>query len=210
MTGSRGSEPPPGVRAATAADAGVIEGVHRGAFGAQGDEIVDLVRRLAGDPTAAPVLSLVADDHGDVLGHVLFSAARVEPDPARRRARILAPLAVAPAAQGRGVGGALVRAGLARLDADGIDLVFVLGDPAYYGRFGFRPAGPVGLAAPHALVPAYADAWMVRPRGDAGPPGRGPLRRRARGAALLAAIAAGSPPRATQPAAGRTSTHTDL
>lgn len=103
---------------------------------------------------------------------MLFSAARVEPDPARRRASILAPLAVAPAAQGRGVGGALVRAGLARLDADGIDLVFVLGDPAYYGRFGFRPARDAGLAAPHPLAPEYAAAWMVRAGGDAGPPGR--------------------------------------
>jgi putative acetyltransferase len=172
VTGSRGSKPPPGVRAATAADAGAIDAVHRDAFGGQGDEIVDLVRRLTRDPTAAPVLALVADDHGDVVGHVLFSAARVEPDPAGRRARILAPLAVATAAQGRGVGAALVGAGLAHLDTQGVDLVFVLGDPAYYGRFGFRPAGPAGLAAPHPLAPEYADAWLLRARGAAGPPGR--------------------------------------
>jgi predicted N-acetyltransferase YhbS len=173
VTGSRGSKAPPGVRAATAADAGAIEAVHRNAFGDQGDEIVGLVRALPGDPTAAPLLSLLAADAGEVVGHVLFSAARVEPDPAGRRASILAPLAVAPAAQGVGVGSALVRAGLAQLDAAGTDLVFVLGDPAYYRRFGFVPAGPLGLTAPHPLVPEYADAWMVRARGgDAGLPGR--------------------------------------
>jgi putative acetyltransferase len=119
------------------------------------------------------VLSLVAEYHGGVIGHVLFTAAHVEPAATGVTARILAPLAVDPRHQGRGVGSALVRTGLADLDGAGVDLVFVLGDPAYYGRFGFVPATPAGLEPPRPLVPEYADAWMVRMRtGAPGAQGR--------------------------------------
>lgn len=119
------------------------------------------------------MLSLVAEYHGEVIGHVLFTAARVEPAGTGVTARILAPLAVDPRHQGRGVGSALVRTGLATLDGAGVDLIFVLGDPAYYGRFGFVPATPAGLVPPHPLVPEYADAWMVWTRtGTPDPQGR--------------------------------------
>ncbi|MBL8225650.1 MAG: N-acetyltransferase [Chromatiales bacterium] len=170
MTGSRGSNPhAPAVRPATPADGGAIERLHRRAFGAEGDTIVTLLGDLARDPTAAPRLSLVAEADGEAVGHVLFTAARIEPGPPGLTCRILAPLAVDPGRQGRGIGTALVRAGLDVLDAAGVDLVFVLGDPAYYGRFGFVPATPAGLVPPHPLVPEFADAWMERTR--AGSPG---------------------------------------
>lgn len=110
------------------------------------------------------MLSLVAEHHGEVVGHVLFTAARVEPTGPGVTASILSPLAVDPRHQGMGVGSGLVQTGLATLDGAGVDLVFVLGDPAYYGRIGFVPATPAGLTPPHPLVPEYADAWMVRMR----------------------------------------------
>jgi putative acetyltransferase len=77
-------------------------------------------------------------------------------------ASILAPLAVVPGAQRRGVGQALIRAGIEALKALDLGLVFVLGHIDYYPRAGFRPALPLGLRAPYDIDPAVADAWMVR------------------------------------------------
>ncbi|MEK9662517.1 MAG: N-acetyltransferase [Alphaproteobacteria bacterium] len=148
------------VREAGAADAAAIDAILHTAF--DSDVEAGLVRDLVADPTAAPSLSLIAeDDAGTAVGHVLFSHVRIE-GAAGVRGAILAPLAVVPGAQGKGAGRALVETGLRWLAAAGADLVFVLGDPAYYGRFGFAPAAPHGLAAPYTLPPAYAEAWMVR------------------------------------------------
>ncbi|MEM9604993.1 MAG: N-acetyltransferase [Pseudomonadota bacterium] len=124
------------IRAATTHDIGAIQALHRTAFGdAEGPVIADLVARLSADPSAAPVHAWVATDAGAVLGHVLFTAVRVEPHPTRRAA-ILCPLAVAPERHMTGIGSALVEHGLGTLADAGVDLVFVLGDPRYYGRFG--------------------------------------------------------------------------
>ncbi len=157
------------LRDTTQADLPAVLRVQREAFGQEGE--AELTRAILADPTAAPVLSLLAEENGEALGHVLFSGARLAEPESGCRAAILAPLAVVPKAQGQGVGGRLVRAGLDRLCEDGVDLVFVLGDPAYYSRFGFAPAAPQGLAAPYALPKAYAEAWMVQAPGG-GPPGR--------------------------------------
>lgn len=132
--------------------------VHEAAFG-QPDE-ARLTAALLDDPTAAPTLSLLAEEEGDAVGHVLFTAARIEGAPTLRAA-LLAPLAVAPDAQGRGVGSALVRAGLERLQEAGVDLVCVLGDPAYYGRFGFRRALPEGPRPPQPIPDSYEEGWRV-------------------------------------------------
>jgi predicted N-acetyltransferase YhbS len=64
--------------------------------------------------------------------------------------------------RGGGIGGALIGEGLKRLAESGVGLVFVLGHPGYYAKFGFRPAGALGLEAPYPIPPAHADAWMVR------------------------------------------------
>ncbi|MGE3871281.1 MAG: GNAT family N-acetyltransferase [Pseudorhodoplanes sp.] len=98
---------------------------------------------------------------GAAVGHVLFTAVRLEGSDLPVDAAILCPLAVVPQAQGQGIGSALVDAGLRRLADAGTALVFVLGDPAFYGRFGFIAAAPHGLAAPFALPAAYRDAWQV-------------------------------------------------
>jgi putative acetyltransferase len=103
----------------------------------------DLVEALRRDGDA--VLSLVAEEGGEVAGHVLFSRMR-----APFRALGLAPLAVRPAWRRRGVAASLVAAGLAEAGAAGWEAVFVLGDPAYYGRFGFDAGLAVGFASPYA------------------------------------------------------------
>ena len=75
---------------------------------------------------------------------------------------MLAPLAVHPDVQARGIGGRLVVEGLGRLKRAGVGLVFVLGHPGYYPRFGFIEAGANGFSAPYPIPPENAAAWMVQ------------------------------------------------
>lgn len=127
------------------------------------EEVAQFALGLLDDPTAQPVRSLVAEsEEGTVVGHVLFSAVRIEGAKRPVHAAILAPLAVQPEHQSKGVGAMLVREGLSRLRADGVDLVCVLGYPGYYGRFGFEPAGRLGLEAMYPITEGQADAWMVQ------------------------------------------------
>jgi len=153
------------IRKATDDDLGAVLDVERRAFGH--DTEADLVKDLLADTSAAPRLSLLAVEDGRPVGHVLFTAVAVDGGERPVRASILAPLAVVPEAQGRGFGSRLVEDGLDRLAGSGVALVFVLGDPSYYGRFGFAPAGRRGLAAPQELPPAYVEAWMVKTIGEA-------------------------------------------
>ena len=145
-------------------DLDAVLDVERRAFGQ--DTEANLVRELLVDATAAPLLSLLAVKDGKPVGHVLFTAVAVDGAERPVCASILAPLAVAPEAQGRGFGSRLVEDGLDRLARSGVELVFVLGDPNYYGRFGFAPARRRGLEAPYELPPAYAEAWMVKTTGE--------------------------------------------
>lgn len=106
-------------------------------------DLVDALRR-----TASPRLSLVADVDGAVVGHVFFSPSTVESDRPAPDVAQLAPVSVAPSHQGRGVGSELVRVGLSRCRAIGWSAVFLVGDPAFYSRFDFRMAGPLGFSYP--------------------------------------------------------------
>lgn len=109
-----------------------------------------------------PLLSLVAVDGGKISGHILFTRVKVIDAPEVASAQILAPLAVLPSAQNKGVGNLLVREGLQQLKASGVSLVFVLGYPAYYARFGFVPAGARGLEAPFYIPEKNPGAWKVQ------------------------------------------------
>lgn len=107
---------------------------------------------------ASPV-SMVAVEDGTVVGHVLFSPVSIEPEPRNGlRAVGLAPLAVLPARQRRGVGSDLVKSGIEECRRRGYDAIFVLGDPAYYRRFGFAPAAARGL---RCALPVPEEAFMV-------------------------------------------------
>lgn len=128
------------IRPATPGDRAAIHAVEERAFG-QPDE-ANLVERLVADGDA--VLELVAERDGEILGHVLFSRLRVVTGEWSTPAVSLAPLAVDPAHQRSGIGTELVREGHLRLMAQGESLSVVLGDPAYYRRFGYdhdRAAG---------------------------------------------------------------------
>jgi putative acetyltransferase len=144
---------------ASSSDLEDVLSVERSAFG--GGEEADLVRDLLADATAQPVLSLLAREDEQPLGHILFTAARLDGPSHGVSASILAPLAVVPGAQRQGIGGRLIEQGIERIGEWGIQLVFVLGHPDYYPRHGFEPALRHGLAAPYTVSPE--DAWMVRP-----------------------------------------------
>ncbi|MFY9976321.1 MAG: N-acetyltransferase [Chromatiaceae bacterium] len=122
----------------------------------------ELVADLLDDPSAAPVVSLLAEADGVAVGHILFTRATVTGEGTAPRASILAPLAVIPEVQRQGVGLALIEAGIEALGALDVSLAFVLGHIGYYPRAGFRPALPFGLDPPYGIDPAVSDAWMVR------------------------------------------------
>ncbi len=136
--------------------------VERQAFGEhEGQEIVELVTNLFNDSTARPYLSLVAVEKGIILGHVLFTNATITGHESLLSV-ILAPLSIDPDRQKKGIGGKLIGEGFKLLSAIRTDLVFVLGHPTYYPRFGFLPAGDFGLTAPYPIAVQNADAWMVK------------------------------------------------
>jgi putative acetyltransferase len=107
-------------------------------------------------------MALVARHAGVIVGHVGFPRLAVDVDGRALPAAGLAPLAVAPSVQRRGIGGALVRAGIERLRAQGETLVLVVGDPRYYARFGFDPATAqpfaCAYAGPHFLALRLAES----------------------------------------------------
>ena len=153
------------VRAEVPLDLDQIHEVHRQAFKGAGEaELVDAIR--AGSDFL-PELSLVAvTPDGSVLGHVLLSRIGLEPEPAgspRTDALALAPLAVLPPHQGRGIGTALVREALAIADRRDEALIAVLGAPSFYAGFNFGPASDHGVTSPYSNA---GEANQVRPIGD--------------------------------------------
>ena len=141
------------IRPETAADRDAVRRVHATAFDTPEEAaLVDNLRA-----TADPLVSLVAEEDGDVIGHVMLSPVTLPAHPDLRLMG-LAPLAVLPARQRSGVGAALTRAGLARCRELGVGAVFVLGHPAYYPRFGFVRADAFGIDSPFGEV---GEAWMV-------------------------------------------------
>lgn len=91
-----------------------------------------------------PLVSLIAEDDGGIVGHIMFSPVSLSGHPALRIMG-LAPMAVAPEHQRKGIGSALVRAGLEECKQLGFGAVVVLGHPAYYPRFGFSPSARFGI-----------------------------------------------------------------
>ncbi len=136
----------PQIRAATAMDVGAIRRIHLGAFPTPAE--ADLVEQLVRDRDAE--LSLVAVDGDAIIGHILFSRMRAEGDGLPLRALGLAPVAVTSDRQGEGIGSALIEACLRKAELAGADIIFVLGEPEYYGRFGFRRETAEPFASPYA------------------------------------------------------------
>jgi len=126
------------------------------AFG-QEDE-ARLVESLRQSEDFIAELSLVAVEDGRVIGHILFSPIIIETGEAAIPALSLAPMAVRPEFQNRGIGSELVRQGLKECQRLGHKVVVVIGHPTYYPRFGFSSASAKGLESPFQVPD---EAFMV-------------------------------------------------
>jgi putative acetyltransferase len=133
------------VRVAAPGDRDAILKVVRDAFsheGRNGQEEVDIVVNTWRLQAAFGGLELVAVEENSVVGYVLGAKG----DLGGQEVVAVAPLAVSTSYQRRGAGSALMREFLERAEASGYPLVVLLGNPAYYGRFGFEPSGPLGIS----------------------------------------------------------------
>ena len=132
------------IRPAEPRDAAAIREVLLAAFPTSAE--ADLVERLGSDA----VVSLVAERGGEVVGHLVLSRMRVSGDGRRYRALGLGPVGVLPAYHRAGIGSELICGALGIAKATGEELVFVLGEPEYYGRFGFAPETAAPFASPYS------------------------------------------------------------
>ena len=149
------------IRTATDNDFPHILTLHRAAFGAdEGPIIRQLVAALHADASAQPLYSFVADQNQSVVGHILFTPVHVDAHARPLTAYILAPLAVDPGWQRQGIGRQLIEHGCRTLATHGVDLIYVLGSPKYYPKFGFAPIGAHGVQPPYPVP--YVDAWMCQ------------------------------------------------
>ncbi|MFG1964594.1 GNAT family N-acetyltransferase [Nonomuraea sp. NPDC049028] len=147
-----------------------VRTVHLQAFGDHGALVADLVDTLRGTITPDTGISLVAEDAGRVIGHIMFTPSLLDAPRRLVEVQVLSPLAVAPEYQRQGVGSALVRRGLEMLAERSVPLVFLEGDPGYYHRFGFQPGGVHGFRRPSLRIPDAAfqviqfpayEPWMI-------------------------------------------------
>lgn len=148
------------VREAGDVDRDAIRDIERRAFGGMGEAVLVDALVAARDV----VLELVAQQAGQLVGHVLFSRIHIVDDDGEAfPGAALAPAAVEPGLQGRGVGSALIRAGHERLAKRGERLSVVLGDPAYYGRFGYTHERAAGFESHYQCAALQAVAFGDAP-----------------------------------------------
>ena len=147
------------VRPERESDFAAIKEVVTDAFAESGPQVASLVERIRASAEYEPELALVAEDESEILGHVMLSWVGLVGG-VQSRVLNLSPMSVAPHRQRQGIGSRLVTAALDLAEARGEPVVIVEGIPAYYPRFGFERASPLGFEPPHAGIPA--DAFMVK------------------------------------------------
>jgi len=128
------------IRAEEQRDWAAVHAVNVSAFETSAEaNLVDALR-----DQADPLVSIIAEDNGVIVGHIMFSPVSLSGH-LELRIMGLAPMAVAPEYQRKGIGSALVRAGLEGCKQLGFGAVVVLGHPAYYPRFGFSSSARFGI-----------------------------------------------------------------
>ena len=155
------------IRDETLADVEAVRSLNLAAFdGAAESRLVDGLRE-----NAEPLISLVAEDDGVIVGHILFSPV-IHSQDAELKMMGLAPMAVAPDRQKSGIGSALARAGLDRCRSLGVAGVVVLGHPQYYPRFGFVPSSEFGIVSEYDVPQEVFMVLEVEPGALQNKPGR--------------------------------------
>jgi len=146
------------VRTETSVDYKAVYDLNFEAFGNREDES-NLIERIRESNGFIAELSIVAEENGEIVGHILLSKAFVWNGDESSEVIVLAPIAVRPSYQKKGVGSRLVHEGLNRVKALGYGLVLLIGHPSYYPKFGFKPARQFGLELRQFDVPD--DVFMV-------------------------------------------------
>ncbi len=144
------------IREERAGDVAAVDQVITDAFG----DVDGLTARLAGMLRGLVArdlgISLLAEVDGSIAGHVMFTRSLLDAPRRLVDVQVLSPLAVDPRHQRRGVGTALVTAGLEQMAARAVPIVFLEGSPEYYPRFGFVPGGELGFRKPSLRIPDRA------------------------------------------------------
>lgn len=134
------------IRAEEQTDWAAVHALNVSAFETPAEaDLVDALREQA-----QPLVSLVAEDNGAIVGHIMFSPVSLSGQPSLRIMG-LAPMSVAPEHQRKGIGSALVRAGLEQCKQLDFGGVVVLGHPAYYPRFGFSSSVRFGITCEYEV-----------------------------------------------------------
>jgi putative acetyltransferase len=141
------------IRAEDEKDWAAIQAVNASAFPTSGE--ARLVARLREE--AEPVISLVAEEEGEIVGHIMLSPVSLSVHP-HLKIMGLGPMAVLPKYQRNGIGSALVRAGLEQSRQHRFGAVVLVGHPEFYPRFGFRPASQFQLTCEFDVP---EEAWMA-------------------------------------------------
>lgn len=134
------------VRPGAGSDEDAIRAVHLAAFPTLAE--ADLVGMLRDDFDSE--ISLVAIEDGRIVGHAMLSRMKVDGDGRAYRALGLGPVSAFPERQRQGIGSALIDEAMRLAESRGEELVFVLGEPAYYGRFGFSAETALPFASPYS------------------------------------------------------------
>jgi len=147
------------IRVATGLDRNDVREIHLCAFPEGEKQIVStLAVNLLNEETSQKTISLVAEADGAVVGHIAFSPVTVNNNK-NWKGYILAPLGVKPEYQKRQIGSKLIESGKERLSKMGVNILFVYGDPNYYGKFGFDADTASGYSPPYELQ--YPFGWQA-------------------------------------------------
>ncbi|THB72422.1 MAG: N-acetyltransferase [Desulfobulbaceae bacterium] len=146
------------IRLATIHDKDQIYQVHYQAFSAEERNIVaELGVNLLSEKTTPPILSLVAEIESKVVGHIAFSP--LTHQTSGPSIYLLGPLGILPEYQRQSIGTRLIQDGIKQLKKQGVDVLIVYGDPAYYTRFGFNTETAINFLPPYKLE--YPFGWLA-------------------------------------------------
>lgn len=146
------------IRRAISQDRDDVQRVHLCAFPEGENEIVSkLAIDLLSAKKTLQTISLVAETDGAIVGHIAFSPVTID-NHENFLSYILAPLGVKPEYQKQRIGSKLIEYGMQQLSIMGVNVVFVYGDPNYYGRFGFSAEAAQHFTPPYPLQ--YPFGWQ--------------------------------------------------